>query len=434
MNELKFMNRFLPAVTFLAIALSIPGPAQDKPDNSKLDMMLIRGEYKRVIDTCQQILAIDTMNSEAYYRLGLAYQNLLWDDKSFECFLKASALSPDNNNYTLTVAKSHFNRGRTGRAKPLFLKLSAADSMNWVYAYYLTGIYMQEAKYNESIKIYERFIKHDSSNYLYMDKIGFACLRKGDSDRAIDMFNNSLAINPKNINAIKNLAYLYAVSNRVDTAIQLLTRGILLDPEDIDLYARRGALNFSINYNKRALNDYLKILSSGDSSVLYLKRAGIGYTNNLQPKLAIPYLLKAYHKDTSDIEVLRFLAQNYNSVKDFKKSVYYYRHIIDFISPAVFQLGMTYIIMAEVLKSDSLYKEAISAYIKSQEYRSDNSINLNIANLYDEKLKDVPKAIQYYELYLNKRKNSRDMFNTDYVESVRKRVESLKKPKQPAKP
>lgn len=427
------MKRILLAVILLVFAFSIPCPAQDKPDNSKLDMMLIRGEFKRVIDTCQQILAIDTLNSEVYYRLGLAYQNLLWDDKSFECFLKASAISPDNNTYTLTLAKSHFNRGKTGRAKPLLLKLCSADSMNWVYAYYLTSIYMQEAKYDESIKIYDRFFKQDSINYIFMDKIGFASLRKGDYGRAIDMFNSSLAINPKNINAIKNLAYLYAVSNKVDTAIQLLTRGINMDPEDMDLFARRAALNYSINYNKRALNDYLKILSSGDSSVLFLKRAGIGYTNNLQPKEAIPYLLKAYHKDTSDIEVLRFLAQNYKTVKDLKKSAYYYRHIIDFINPAVFQLGTTCIMLAEVLKSDSLYKEAISAYIKSQEYRSDNSINLSIANLYDENLKDVPKAIQYYELYLNKRKNSRDMFNTDYVESVRKRVESLKKLKQPPK-
>jgi len=427
------MKRIILTFLLVILVVSRPVQAQNKPDNSQIDMMLIRGDFKKVIDTCIKILAVDSLNSEVYYKLGLAYQNLLSDDKSFDCFLKASAISPENNNYNFTVAKSFYNKGKNNQAKPLLLELCAADSMNWTYAYYLTSIYMQEGKHDESIKIYERFYEQDSVNYLFMDKIGFACLRKGDSEKAINMFNSSLALNQKNINAMKNLAYLYAISNRIDTAIQLLTNGIQIDPADMDLYARRAALNYSINYNKRALNDYLKILSSGDSSVLYLKRAGIGYTNNLQPKEANVYLLKAYQKDTSDLQVLSFLARNYERIGDLKKSAYYYTHINDILSPFVFQLGMNYILLAEVLKSDSLYSKAISTYLKSQEYRSDISIYITIANLYDEKLKDIPKAIQYYELFLNRLKSTRDRFSPNYIEAIKKRVESLKKTKQQAK-
>ena len=427
------MKRIILTFLLVILVVSRPVQAQNKPDNSKIDMMLIRGDFKKVIDTCIKILAVDSLDSEVYYKLGLAYQNLLSDDKSFDCFLKASAISPENNNYNFTVAKSFYNKGKNNQAKPILLELCSADSMNWTYAYYLTSIYMQEGKYDESIKIYERFYEQDSVNYLFMDKIGFACLRKGDSEKAINMFNSSLAVNQKNINAMKNLAYLYAISNRIDTAIQLLTNGIQIDHADMDLYARRAALNFSINYNKRALNDYLKILSSGDSSVLYLKRAGIGYSNNLQPKEANVYLLKAYQKDTSDLQVLSFLARNYEKIGDLKKSAYYYTHITNILSPFVFQLGMNYILLAEVLKSDSLYSEAISTYLKSQEYRSDISIYITIANLYDEKLQNIPKAIQYYELFLNKQKSTRDRFSPNYIEAIKNRIESLKKTKQQVK-
>jgi tetratricopeptide (TPR) repeat protein len=427
------MKRIILTFLLVVFVVSLPMQAQNKPDNSRIDMMLIRGDFKKVIDTCTKILAVDSLNSEVYYKLGLAYQNLLSDDKSLECFLKASAISPENNNYSFTVAKSFYNKGKNKQAKPILLVLCAADSMNWTYAYYLTSIYMQEGKYDESLKIYERFYEQDSVNYLFMDKIGFACLRKGDSERAIDMFKRSLAINQKNINAMKNLAYLYAISNRIDTAIQLLTNGIQIDPADMDLYARRAALNFSINYNKRALNDYLIILSSGDSSVLYLKRAGIGYSNNLQPKEANVYLLKAYQKDTSDLQVLSFLARNYEKTGNLKKSAHYYTHITDILSPFVYQLGMNYILLAEVLKSDSRYGEAISAYLKSQEYRSDISIYVTIAILYDDKLNDIPKAIQYYELFLNRQKGTKDGFSSNYIEAIKKRIESLKKIKQQAK-
>ena len=427
------MKTTIVPLILLVFIISLPGLAQNKPDNSQIDMMLIRGDFKKVIDTCKQILAIDTLNSEVYYKLGLAYQNLLSDDKSFDCFLKASAISPENNNYNFTVAKSFYNKGKTNKAKPLLMKLCAADSMNWPYAYYLTSIYMQEEKYDESIGIYYRFYKKDYNNYIYTDKIGFAWLKKGDSEKAIDMFKRSLELNQKNTNAIKNLAYLYAGTIGGDTAIQLLSKGIAIDSTDMDLIARRAAINFTISNYELALDDYLKLLSSGDSSVLNLKRTGMGYGKLRQPKHAIEFLLKAYNKDSLDLDVLSNLGQNYFQLKEMKNSAYYYRSLIKVLSPFGTQLGLNYLLLAEALKSDNQYAEAISSYLKSQEFRSDNSVYMIIANLYDEKLKDTPRAIRYYEVYLNKIKNSKDKYDADYTESVRKRIESLKKINQPAK-
>lgn len=427
------MKRIALTFILLILVITVPIAGQTKTDNSKIDMLLIRGDYNKAIDTCKQILEVDTLNSEIYYKLGLAYQNLLFDDKSLECFIEAAEISPDNNMYNFTVSKSYYNKGKTGRAKPILLKLCAADSMNWPYAFYLTSIYMQEEKYDESIKIYNRFYELDSANYMLMDKIGFACLRAGYTDQAIDMFSKSLEINPKNTNAIKNLAYLRSRTFAVSTAIKLLTKGIEYDPTDMDMYARRATINFTINKYQEALDDYLRILSSGDSSAFNLKRAGLSFAHLFEHHEAVNYLLKAYKKDTTDLEVMSNLAQNYGVVNELKNSAYYYRRIIDLISPLSEKLGLNYLLLAEILKRDSQNVEAINAYLKSQAFRTDNGVYMIIANIYDEKLKDTPKAIRYYEQYLNKLKNSRDPYDTDYVESINKRIEALKKPKQSAK-
>ena len=158
MNNLNTMKRIAFALFLLIMGSALPGFTQNIPDNSKIDMMLIRGEFKKAIDTCNQILQIDTLNSEVYYKLGLAYQNILSEDKAFECFQKASVLAPDNDNYSFTVAKSYFNKGKARQAKPILVKLYESDTLNWPYAYYLTSILMQEQKYNESIDIYNRFL------------------------------------------------------------------------------------------------------------------------------------------------------------------------------------------------------------------------------------------------------------------------------------
>ncbi len=85
------------------------------------------------------------------------------------------------------------------------------------------------------------------------------------------------------------------------------------------------------------------------------------------------------------------------------------------------------LLLPEALKSDNQNPEAIETYVKSQTYRSDTNVPVKIANLYDEKLKDGPRANHYSEMHLNKIKNSKDKFDSDYTESVKKRIESLKK-------
>jgi len=422
------MKRISISAILLLFILSITAFSQAKTDNTKIDRMLIRGEFKRAIDTCKLIVSTDTLNSEIYYKLGLAYQNMMADDKAFRCFRIASQLSPDNDNYSFTVAKGLFNRGKTQQAKPILLKLCVADTSNWAYAYYLTAIYMQEDRYDDAIKVYDRFYRSDSTNPVYIDKIGFACLQKEDFEKGIMMFKKSLSINPVNLNAIKNLAYLTA-STSADTALQILTKGIQIDSTDMDLYARRAAIRFTIFDFKEASMDYIKLINSGDSSLFNLKRAGIARANVNESKEAIPYLLRAYKKDTSDYTVLSYLARHYESLKEFKKSEYYSRALIKVLNPVTGQLGLNHLLLAEVLKKDGRYTEAVTEYLKSQEFRSDNSVYMIIANLYDEKLNNTSKAIYYYELYLNKIRKNKDEYESDYNNSIRKRVESLKNPK-----
>jgi tetratricopeptide (TPR) repeat protein len=412
-------------IVALTLSISVVS-GQNGRDYSKIDIKLVRGEYNKVIDTCRQILATDSLNPEIYYKMGLAYQNLMHDDKSFDCYLKAFSISPENKLYKYVVAKGYYGKGKNKQARPLLENLCAVDSMNWTYAFYLTSIYMQEKMYDESLKVYQRFYERDSTDCVILDKIGFALLRKGFYPTAIEYYNKSLALNRDNVSSIKNLSFLYASTLRADTALKLLTMGIEIDPTDLDLYVRRAELNFSYNYTKRALDDYLKILATGDSTVLYIKRAGIGYHNNLQPEKAIEYLLIAYSKDSSDYEVASFLARNYQRIKDLKKSAYYYRKIISTLDPVLMQLSLNYVFLADILKSDGLYKEAIDNYLKAQKFRPDMNINMIIANVYDEKLKDIPNAIRYYQLFIDGYKSSKMKFTPEYVASIQKRLDYLK--------
>lgn len=402
--------------------------AQNKPAISRIDLMLLRGDYEKVIDTCKQIMTYDSLNPEIQYKIGLAFQNTLEDDLSLDSFIKAVSLNPKNNAYNFALAKAYYGKGKFKLAEPLLIKLCSLDSMKWIYANYLTGIYVQSGRFDEAIKIYNRFLASDSTNHVYLDKIAFSSLKKVDYLLAIDLYNKSLSIYDRNLTAIKNLAYCYASAKETEKAIELLSKGIKIDSTDMDLYVRRAQTYYSRNYTKRALDDYLVILASGDSSEVYLKRAGIGYCYNFQPEEAIAYLLKAYKTDSSDYETCSYLGQCYYKIKDMKNSAYYYNRVIKLLRPVNLQLGLTYVLCAESQKGYGNYQDAISGYLKAYDIDNDPNLYMIIANIYDEKLNNREKAIYYYQKFLNNFKKSKMKFTPEYVEKIQKRLEFLKNP------
>ncbi len=410
----------------LTVLLSVNMSAQKPGPNFSLDSMLLQGEYENVIDTCLNLLSADSLKPEIWYKLGVAYQNILKDEQALSSFTRAVLLKPDDRNYNFMLAKGYYNKGKNKLAEPLFSSLYNIDTLNWVYAYYLTSVYMQSNRFDESIRIYDRFLKNDSLNYTLLDKKGFAMLKKQEYDSAQLLYEKSLKLKPDNVSAIKNLAFLYSEADRNDTAIYILTRAMKIDTTDMDLYVRRAQIYYSINYNKRALMDYLALLASGDSSELYLKRAGIGYCNNLQPEIAIKYLLPAFKMDSSDYETCSYLGQSFFHLKDMKKSIYYYNKVLKILSPVYNQTRLTYILLAESLKGNRQYKEALDNYQKAQQIRPDPNIYMIIANIYDEQYDDKKNALKYYQLFLTGIKAAGGTFPAAYIESVQKRIEYLK--------
>ena len=401
--------------------------AQNDILNSKINMMFLNGKYEKIIDTCKLILVGDSLNANLYYILGLAYQNSLDDDQCLKCFSKAANLNPDNRLYSYSLAKEYYNKGKVKLAKPLLDILCSSDSLNWIYAYYLSGIYMQSDRYDDAITVYRRFLKQEPNNHVYIDKLAFAYLKKGNMQIATDLYNNSLAINNKNVTAIKNLSVLYASTGNQDTSIQILTRGIEIDPDDMDLYVRRAQLYYLKNYTKRALDDYLVVLASGDSSKLYLKRAGIGYSYNLQPEKALPYLLLAYEADSSDYETCSYLGQCYSRINNMKMSIYYYNRAIRILTPVEKQLGLTYGLNGDSYYNIKDYQNAAANYLKAQNRYPDPNNYMKIANIYDDKLNDKKNSIIYYQMFLENLKDAKRTYTSEYIEAIEKRLEYLKK-------
>jgi tetratricopeptide (TPR) repeat protein len=400
--------------------------AQIAPKSPGIDYLLAEGNYEKVIDTCKHLLASDNVNPELCYKIGLAYQDLQEIDSAVIYFYRSHNLDLENKLYAFMLAKSYYNKEQYSLAEPLLLKLHSTDPLRWIYAYYLTSTLMNSDKIDQAIKIYQKFLSGDSTNCLYLDKLGYANLRKGNFEDAILYYNRSLSICQRNLPAIKNLAYLYAYSRRSDIALQLLTRGIKIDSTDMDLYLSRANIFYAKSQTKRALDDYLKILASGDTTKQYLKRIGIGYCNTRNPKESIHFLMKAYELDTTDNEICSYLGQSYYNIGDMPNSIRFYNKAIDNLIPLKSQLAFSYILCAQSQSTARLYKEAVSSYIESLQIKNNPNLYGILASLYDERLKDRSNAVFYYQKVLDAHADKMLDYSSEYIESVKKRLDYLK--------
>jgi tetratricopeptide (TPR) repeat protein len=399
--------------------------SQQKTDYNQLDLLLINGDYNQVVSDCSDLIKKDSLNPELYFKLGLAYQSLMLNDKSFEAYQQAVQLAPDSKKYNLSLAKIFYNIGKTKLAQPIFENLCKQDTLNWVYSYFLSDIYMQKGLYADALKIYKKFYALDTLNTLYLDKVAFCNLRMDSLDKSIELFEKSKLLNSKNTSTYKNLSYLYSRKNMIDTAIYQLNKGIEIDSTDIDIYSRRGDIYYSQNWHFRARPDYFRVLASGDSSKVVLKKLGIGFAYNSQPTDAINFLLLSYQKDSSDFETTSYIGQSYYKLKQYKKSIKYYNRVLKLLSTISRQIDYTNILLADSYKDSGQYNEAINYYSKSIDFKYSARMCLVIANIYDEKLKNYEKAISYYQLFFNNLQKNEFVLGDEYVANVKKRLDWL---------
>lgn len=407
--------------------------AQKNNSVSNLDALLIQGDYAEVVDKCAELIKSDSLNPEIYYKLGLAYQNLMQSEKSINAFSNALKLDPESKKYNFTLARYYFNLGRIKPALPIFTNLFKQDSTNWIFAYYLSDIYMQKGNFNDAFPIYRQFYLSDTTNTTYIDKYAFCNLRLMNYDTAIYLYEKSITLNDKNNAVRKNLSFLYHKIGMIDSAIYHLTKGIEIDSSDYDLYNRRGDIYFGQNLHFKAGMDYNKVLSSGDSSKIVLKRMGIGLLYNKQNIDALKYFKAAYNTDSGDFEIPSYLGQVYYNLKQYKKSIRYYNKVLELLSIFLKQSDYTHALIADSYKDSSLYKEAISHYTISFNNKYSANICMTLAHIYDKEMKNYDKAIYYYQLFLNNKGKNEFYLGPDYIQNVKRRLDYLLEQKKKGK-
>lgn len=320
------------------------------------DEYFLSSDFKNLIDTCTNILALDASNVKAYVYRADAYAETGDNEKGINDCDKAIELDPENG--------------------------SAYSIRGWLKNYI-----SDKSSVNDSNKAVS--LSGDGLLYYFFRANAYNDLSQ--FDKAIADLNKVIELNPKFAMAYNDLGNIYNHSKQYDKALDAYNKAISINPNIADSYYGRGNYYFNLKQYDNAIADYTKSISLNPAYIGYAIR-GRSYYYLQQYGNAITDLDKAISLNPNYELAYYFRGKSYlmsnkydKAIDDFSKAIslnpnvdstYTYR------GTAYFRLYDNEKALADLNKAISLNPDSYSAYI-------------GIGNVYYSS-KDYEKAITYY--------------------------------------
>ncbi len=254
-------------------------------------------DLNKQIALCNQVIALDSKNLDAYFLRGLAKNDLGDFHGAIVDYSKIILLKPDADTY-FNRGNSRYNLQDFEGAKDDFMKAFKLDP------YFVDALY----------------------------SLAHTQVDLEDYQNAIKSINAFISLVPDQAKGYTLRALIFAETNNHKSAIADYSMAILVAPS-VESYLNRGIYYLSINYYKNANADFKTVLRSDKTnSFAYFYRGTSGlllgkYTN------AINDFKKAIKFDASDFDAMLGLALSYYKAKDIPNAKLYYNKAAQIISP-----------------------------------------------------------------------------------------------------
>ncbi|MCK5406410.1 MAG: tetratricopeptide repeat protein [Candidatus Krumholzibacteria bacterium] len=283
----KFKRHIIPVASIVLFAFVVAGCQSVATTSAKLRNS--EGNFEMAIDLCQQALAENPDDAEAYFQLGIAYSNLDSVSLAYDSFVKARELDPKKakdveNNIQHNFAK-HYKLGQSAFKREDFqnsvdeFELATHADPTQSLGYYNLGVsYTELAKtvdekyYDNAIEVLDRVLElSNPSESHYINALGFtgkALASTGREDEARERFERLIEEDPTSYEVIENIGNdLLNNKNWKGAAVFLEMSADArskIGAEDFTLYYNIGVANYSMREE-----DPAKI----DRAIMYYEKA-----------------------------------------------------------------------------------------------------------------------------------------------------------------
>jgi tetratricopeptide (TPR) repeat protein len=303
---------------------------------------------------------------------------------------------PDNQTLEKLLIEYLYKTGQYAKAKPLLSKYP--DNPDAFLK--LISIMGFEGDYQLAIKHLNENIKKDSLNLEYISLLGDYYNQIDSTEASIKTFEKLITLNPNDLKNLNKLANLYIKNKNYSKAIEVCDVVLISDTTNKKFTLIKGIACFNNENFDIAAKCFRFLLDQGDSGKFVLKHLGVSEFRNSMHKDSREHLLLAYQADSNDFEINYFLGKSFLYSSTPGAGLFYLNRVDSLLQPDPNIISILHNDKQSIYSAMGNYTEALKSYEMAYKYNPKPEYIFFIASLYQNRLDNKKKALEYYEHFL----------------------------------
>ena len=286
------------------------------------------GNYRQALPYFKKLFVLDTLNTINAIRLSRAFFNLRNYQEPFQILLGVYQRDSSNIFVCKQLAFSAMRTGKDSLAIELYTRVIPQNPTDLNNYTNLASLYQRQDLYDQAAETLESGISAFPEEPLLLNRLGDLHYSKRIYKKAIEQYEKLLATGDSLPGVIKNLGISYYYEKEFKKGIELLEKSLMLVPNDpvAGLFIGLCYKNLKDNNQSLAyLNFAAKIGIPYYMSDIYNQLGNI-YTEKKAYGKSVEFLKKAYQLDSTKVDILFKIANNYDIwlSKDKSQALRYY--------------------------------------------------------------------------------------------------------------
>ena len=286
------------------------------------------GNYRQALPYYKTLYSKDTLNTVNGIRLAKAFFNTRNYQEPFQVLLSIYQRDSSNVYVCKQLAFSAMRTGNDSLAIELYSRVIPQNPTDLNNYTNLASLYQNQNLYDQAVETLERGLLVFPEETLLLNRLGDLHYSKRIYKKAIVPYEMLLATGDSLPGVIKNLGISYYYEKEFKKGIELLETSLMLVPNDpvAGLYIGLCYKNLKDNNQSLAyLNFAAKIGIPSYMSDIYNQLGNI-YTEKKAYGKSVELLKKAYQLDSTKVDILFKIANNYDLwlTKDKSQALRYY--------------------------------------------------------------------------------------------------------------
>ncbi len=296
----------------------------------------------------------------------------------------------------LLLSEYYFESGNYPRAEKLLTKYSHL-SQSFLQ---LIQLYEFRGNFNKAISLLNERIEKDTSNIHLLKHLGDNYYHLDSFEMALDYYQKVFSRDSSDQVTANKIANIFLQRKEYQKSIEICEFVLSTDSTNKKFIKLMGISLINKNDFKSAQSCFHKLYIAGDSNRFVLKNLGICELNTYSFYDARKHLMSAFTMDSNDIETCFCLGKAFLNSMWPEQGLYYFNRVDSLSQADPKILSAIHIEKEAIFSVLGKFDEALREYSMAYKLNPKPEYLFFIASLYQSKLEDKKKALEYYETFL----------------------------------